>query len=70
VKKRWWKSKTLWLNTIAAGLTIVEANFGILQEKLGPEVYLVGMGVVCALNFFLRTITNQPVGAADEKPQA
>jgi hypothetical protein len=67
VKKRWWKSKTLWFNTAAAIGTVVEANFGVLQASLGPKVYVIGMGAVAGVNFMLRFATSQPI-VEEKKP--
>lgn len=61
MKKRWWKSKTLWLNTLLAAGVVVEANLGLLQSKLGPQAYLAVVGIAAAANCFLRFITTQPV---------
>jgi hypothetical protein len=61
--KKWWKSKTLWVNTISAALVVAEANFGVVREQLGPNAYLAGMATLAALNCFLRTLTTQPIKA-------
>lgn len=65
MNKSWWKSKTLWLNTLVAIGTVVEANFGLLQAKVGPQSYLVAAGLIAGANFVLRTITTQPLGKGD-----
>jgi hypothetical protein len=59
--KKWWKSKTLWLNAVSAGFVALEASFGMLREKMSPEHYLVLLGLLAALNAGLRFITSQPV---------
>ncbi|HKV10723.1 MAG TPA: hypothetical protein VJ725_21460 [Thermoanaerobaculia bacterium] len=59
-KKKWWKSKTLWINalTVVAGV----AGSGLLNEHLSAsEVAIVG-GVA---NIALRTITKGPIGRDD-----
>jgi heme A synthase len=61
VKKPWWKSKTLWLNTLLAAGVVVEANIGLLQAKLGAQAYLAVAGFAAAANCFLRFITTQPI---------
>jgi hypothetical protein len=61
VKKRWWKSKTLWVNAVFAATTIAEANLGLLQGALGPKSYLGVMGAMAFVNCILRVITTQPI---------
>lgn len=61
--KKWWKSKTLWVNTISAALVVAEANFGLVREQLGPNAYLGGMAALAGVNCFLRTLTTQPIKA-------
>lgn len=67
MKKRWWKSKVLWVNALLAVGTVVEANFGLLQAKLGPQSYLAVAGLIAGVNFVLRTITTQPLGKGEAK---
>jgi hypothetical protein len=69
MKKRWWKSKTLWLNTAVAVGTVVEANFGLLQAKLGAQSYLAAAGLVAGANFLLRFLTTQPITGKDAAPK-
>jgi len=59
--KPWWKSKTLWLNTILAATTIAEANLGLLQSQFGLSTYLVLLSFAAALNAALRFVTSQPI---------
>ena len=59
--KKWWKSKTLWLNALLAAGTVVEANLGLLQSLLGPTYYLGIIGAVAAANAVLRVVTSEPV---------
>jgi hypothetical protein len=67
MRKRWWKSKTLWFNTALAIGTVAEANFGMLRERLGPESYLAAVALIAGVNFALRFITTKPLGK--DKPQ-
>lgn len=60
--KKWWKSKTLWLNAALAAGTVAEANIGLLREYFGASSYLVVISVTAALNAALRFVTSQPVG--------
>lgn len=60
-KKKWWKSKTLWINalTVVAGV----AGGGLLNDRLSAnEVAIIG-GVA---NIALRTITKTPIGSPSE----
>ncbi len=55
--KPWWASKVLWLNAIVAGLTVIEANTGLLQPHLPVNFYTaVALGLP-AVNAVLRVIT-------------
>lgn len=59
--KRWWQSKTIWLNIIVGGLASLEATTGMLEPFLPQHWYVavaVGLPVV---NVALRTITTQGV---------
>ena len=69
MKKAWWKSKTLWLNTAVAIGTVLEANFGTLQASLGPKAYLAAAALIAGANFALRFLSTQPlVEPKDEQP--
>ncbi len=59
--KKWWKSKTLWLNVALAGASVAEANLGILRDTLGPKSYLGLITLAAGLNAALRFVTSQPV---------
>lgn len=59
--KKWYRSKTLWLNAISAGLIVVEANIGVVRSMFGPTSYLALIGALAAANAFLRCITSQPI---------
>lgn len=57
--KPWWKSKTLWVNSIVAGLVALEDNTNLLQPFLPVHFYTavaVGLPVV---NAVLRIVTTQ-----------
>jgi hypothetical protein len=60
-QKAWWKSRTLWVNAMAAMLVALEAGTGVLQPLLPINLYTalaVGLPVVNAL---LRVITTSGV---------
>ncbi len=51
--KSWWKSKTLWVNTVAAVALFVQSQYGYV---IGLD--LQGYGLVI-INTFVRTITHE-----------
>jgi hypothetical protein len=56
-RKSWWKSRTLWINAVAAMLVALEASTGMLQPNLPVNLYTalaVGLPIV---NAFLRVVT-------------
>lgn len=57
---KWFKSRTLWFNTIVAVLGIIELNFSVLQSYLGDHYGLAFM-IIAVINVILRTITTQPI---------
>ncbi|AWI78599.1 hypothetical protein CEW87_04015 [Parazoarcus communis] len=57
--KCWWKSKTLWVNAIAAGLVALEAVTGKLQPMLPVNLYTAMAVGLPVLNAMLRIVTNQ-----------
>lgn len=57
--KPWWKSKTIWLNALAASLVVLESNTGLLQPLLPVNLYLVVAVALPALNTLLRAATSQ-----------
>jgi hypothetical protein len=59
--KPWWKSKTLWLNLIAAALIALEAEFSLLQPLLPGNVYAYFAVVLPVANALLRVITVAPI---------
>lgn len=59
--KRWWESKTLWFNALSAFFVVIEANFGLLRDKMAPEHYLMAIGVFAAINAVLRIVTSEPL---------
>ena len=55
--KKWYKSRTLWLNAAFAALTAVEAGLHLLQSQVGASAYLVIAGLVAGGNMMLRILT-------------
>ena len=61
--KKWYQSKTLWVNAVAAMLVALEASTGMLQPLLAADLYTsiaVGLPIVNAL---LRVVTSQGLQA-------
>lgn len=54
-----YKSRTLWLNAIAAALVAFEAGFGLVQPYLAANIYAVAMIALAVLNAVLRTVTTE-----------
>lgn len=57
--KPWWTSKTLWLNTVCAGLVVLEASTGTLQPHLPLNLYAAIAVGLPVLNGMLRVVTTQ-----------
>lgn len=63
--KKWYKSKTIWVNAIVAALVALEAVTGVLKGVVADNFYVaiaVGLPVI---NAMLRIITTQPIGRKD-----
>lgn len=63
--KAWYKSKTLWVNLVAAVLMALEAGTGLLKPYMADTFWVtmaVGLPIV---NAVLRIITTQALGKAD-----
>lgn len=59
--KVWWKSKTMWVNAIAAMLVALEAGTGVLQPMLPVNLYTVLAVGLPIVNALLRVITTAGV---------
>jgi len=59
LRKPWYKSKVVWFNAASAALVAIEASIHVMQDILGPSVYLAMVGVIAAGNVILRTMTTQ-----------
>lgn len=53
--KTWWKSKTLWVNLIAAGVFIVQMVTGFVVDVEAQA------GLLAVINVILRLITREPL---------
>lgn len=57
--KPWWKSKTLWFNTLIALMAAVEASTMLLQPHLPFNFYFALTVLMPAVNVALRFISTQ-----------
>ena len=62
MKKKWYRSKTLWLNVLLAAGTVAEANLGLVRDFFGPVAYLSILSFAAAANAFLRFVTTEKIG--------
>jgi hypothetical protein len=53
--KKFWESKTFWVNMIMAGAVLVQTQYGFV---IGPEIQAL---IISGVNLVLRKVTNQPV---------
>ena len=60
-KKRWFTSKTLWLNASVAALVALEASWGVLQPLLPVNFYSVIAIVLPVANAVLRVVSSKGV---------
>ncbi len=61
--KHWSRSRTLWINAIAAGLVALEAGTGLLQPHLPVSLYTAVAVTLPVVNAVLRVVTTQGVRA-------
>ncbi|MGL4678570.1 MAG: hypothetical protein ACRCWC_04220 [Plesiomonas shigelloides] len=61
--KAWYKSKTLWVNALAALLIAAEANLGLLKPYLSDAQHLLLLLALPAVNAALRIVTTTGIGA-------
>lgn len=61
--KHWAKSRTLWVNAVAAALVALEASTGMLQPHLPVNLYTAVAVGLPVINAALRVLTNQGVRA-------
>lgn len=57
MRKKWWKSKTLIFNGVAASLVALEASFGLLQPYMPGNVYAIASIILVMGNAILRVIS-------------
>ncbi|HAF00403.1 MAG TPA: hypothetical protein DCG63_03825 [Methylophilaceae bacterium] len=61
-KKPWYKSKTIWFNTVVAMLATLEATAHVIQPYVSGNVFAYGMLILTMGNAGLRIITTQGIG--------
>ena len=66
MSKKWYQSKTLWVNVVTLAITIITTL--ITQNIIAPEI---GAAVLGVANIILRLLTNQPItGSPGDKSAA
>lgn len=68
--KKWYKSKTLIVNAVVAGLVALEAVTGLLKPYLGDDFYVIIAVALPILNAMLRVITTEPVAFRGDRNDA
>jgi uncharacterized membrane protein len=63
-KKAWWRSKTLWVNSVAALALLAQGQWGFVIDVEAQGV------ILTFVNLVLRLITKEPVGLRDESASA
>jgi len=57
VKKKFWKSKTLWSNII--GIVVILVSTVVANEELAQEILTAEASILAVINLILRAITKQ-----------
>lgn len=57
--KKWWKSKTLWINAIVGALVALEGVTGFLQPHLPMNLYAAVAVALPVVNAILRVVTTK-----------
>lgn len=57
--KIWWRSRTLQVNALAAGLVALEAGTGLLQPLVRERFYVMVAVGLPVINAMLRVVTTQ-----------
>lgn len=65
MKKKWWKSKTLWINGALLAMAAAETQLNVLQPMLPVNVYSVMAFVLPVVNAYLRFVTTQAIGKTE-----
>lgn len=62
MRKKWYKSKTLWFNVIVAIGAAAEASLNVIEPYFDPRFFYGLLVLVPAINVVLRFATNQEIG--------
>lgn len=68
--KKWYKSKTLVVNAVVAGLVALEAVTGFLKPYVGDDFYAIIAVALPVINAMLRVITTEPVAFRGDRRDA
>ena len=72
--KRWWKSLTLWVNSVSGFLILVLAalqdSVPLLREVFSPDMYQITLFTLAFVNILLRLRTTQPIAVKKPTPEA
>ena len=58
--KKFYQSKTFWLNFLTALFLVLE-SFGVIDAVPEDKVDLLAMAVVAVVNLLLRAVTKEPI---------
>lgn len=64
-RKHWLKSRTLWVNTLAAVLLAAESSLQILQPVVGDKFFMIASFVLVLVNVVMRSLTTMAIGGDD-----
>lgn len=59
MSKKWYKSRTLLFNAVAASLLLVEQNLPVLQPLIPINVYTLAGVIIPIVNVWLRVISTK-----------
>lgn len=68
--KPWYRSRTLWINAVAAGLVMLEAKTDALQPLLPVNFYAALSVLLPVMNAVLRCVTTQGIARINPAPPA
>jgi hypothetical protein len=57
LRKKWYKSKTLWFNVLVAIGAAVEASLSLIEGYFSPITFLTLIAIVAGVNVVLRFIS-------------
>ncbi len=57
MRKKWYKSKTLWFNVLVAMGAAIEASLSLVEGYFNPATFLTLISIVAGVNVVLRFIS-------------